>query len=91
MPGILTPDQEDILCGLVLARIGSWGNTGRPKSLTLHQAVRITLLSMAGRYDYHDIAVALGCGEATVFRTVARLRPILVDIAFTAALEPVNA
>ena len=88
MPGNLTQDQEDILTVLVMTRITAWGEFGRPRALTLRQAIRVTAHAMTHEINEADIAVALGCTPRTIRNAINRLRPILADVASLAVLMP---
>jgi hypothetical protein len=69
------------LCRLVREKLGIWhAACGRPRSLTLGQAVKVTVMYSKNNITQEVIAELLEVSQPTISRVIATLEPVIGNV-----------
>ncbi|MGH4024616.1 MAG: helix-turn-helix domain-containing protein [Pseudonocardiaceae bacterium] len=74
------PDQFDELVTRIEERIIWDRRTGRPRQLTLHQAVKVTLMYFKNNLTEDLIAELLVVDQSTISRAISDLKEVIADV-----------
>jgi Helix-turn-helix of DDE superfamily endonuclease len=88
----LTVEQFAELCQLVFARIQYWSTgIGRPRSLTLGEAVKATVMYEKNNIAEEVLGELFGVSQPTISRAITKIEPIIADVLAESALHPEDA
>jgi DNA-binding transcriptional regulator YiaG len=88
----LTAEQFAELCQLVLAQLQYWSRgIGRPQSLTLGQAVKVTVMYEKNNVTEEVLGELFGVSQPTVSRAITKIEPIIADVLAEFVPEPSDA
>jgi hypothetical protein len=77
----LSAEQFAELCRLVWIEIGTWNSrTGRPRALSLGQAIKATVMYFKNNLTQEVIGELLGVSQPTISRVIAELEPVIADV-----------
>jgi DDE superfamily endonuclease/Helix-turn-helix of DDE superfamily endonuclease len=88
----LTVEQFAELCHLVFARVQYWSTgIGRPRSLTLGEAVKVTVMYEKNNMTEEVLSELFGVSQPTISRVITKIEPIIAEALGEFVLHPEDA